>query len=47
MYEALDAILYELDNRYDGADDSRTQWMGEYVDKLFAVKRKAEIGGQV
>ena len=41
MYEALDAILYELDNRYDGADDSRTQWMGEYVDKLFAVKLKA------
>jgi hypothetical protein len=32
MYEALKEIESEMDNRYDGADDSKTKWMGRSLE---------------
>jgi hypothetical protein len=41
MYSLIEDLRDELDNRYDGADDSRTRWMGEWIDKADTLVRKA------
>jgi hypothetical protein len=38
-YAAIEAILEALQDRYDGAPDSTTLWMGQHIDDL-----KAAIG---
>jgi hypothetical protein len=39
MYAAIESILEALQDRYDGAPDSTTLWMGQHIDDL-----KAAIG---
>lgn len=46
MYAALKAIYEELDNRYDGAEDSRTKWMAEYLPWLRDALAKADGGSK-
>jgi len=40
MISALKEIFDELDNRYDGAEDSRVLWMGEHVTRIRAILEK-------
>lgn len=30
----MEELLAELEDQYDGADDSRTKWIGWYLDPL-------------
>jgi hypothetical protein len=34
LLAAAESIYEELSNFYDGAPDSKTLWMGEYIDRL-------------
>lgn len=42
MYEALKEIEDELDSRYDGADDSKTKWMGHALTLAQSALAKAD-----
>ncbi len=43
--EACRGVFADIDDRYDGADDSSTRWMGEQLDRLRAVLADAEREG--
>lgn len=42
LLNAAKAIRDELDGRYDGAPDSHTRWMGEYLTQLGEAIARAE-----
>lgn len=42
MLDLLEDLEVELDNRYDGAEDSPTRWMGEYLSRLTTVINQAK-----
>ena len=41
LYAALRAIFDELNDRYDGAPDSRVLWMGEHITRIQRALAKA------
>ena len=43
LLEACQSILDELEDRYDGATDSKTLWMGEHIDQIKAAIRMAGV----
>lgn len=42
LLKAAKEIFLELDGRYDGAEDSRTKWMGEHLTRLNLAIARAE-----
>ena len=42
LLKTLNDVYDALDNHYDGADDSPTRWMGEYLTKSARVIREIE-----
>lgn len=40
MFELLDTILTEFEDRYDGAPDAHMQWMGTLMHEIESLKAK-------
>ena len=44
LLAALESIHEELTDRYDGAPDSKTLWMGRHIDAISSAIAKAKGG---
>ena len=42
MLKSLELVQDALDGRYDGADDSRTKWMGELLLSMYSLIPEAK-----